>query len=245
MAPRLVRTLKVGCPILLLLLATNLAAAADTADAALNPVTGAIELTDAVPDGGDYQVQYVIKPGEGQTPEVALLTDDAIDNLGPQIKITDGGDTWVVWWRDSETPEVVYRVKDQSTGTWSDEVRLSAENEPSRNPTIARESDTTWIAYEVEGQSGSEIAVAAIVDDPQPIPTINIVATTTYSGDRDVLAQSASGHVWVSWIHSSTQVGWVEYDHGTAEWGTLQLESYSGSTVNAARESIRSAILAP
>ncbi len=239
-----IRTAK-DCFLLLLtlLVAASLANASDVPDAAINPVSGAIEVTDAVLATGDYQIRYAVKPGDGGTTATALLTDNTASDLSPRIDIKDNGDTWVVWWRDAETPEVLCRVRDLATGTWSDETRISGEGESSRHPAITHDGSTTWIAYETNATSGTLIKCAFTNDGPEPFPDATVIAATVFSGDPSALIQSESGHVWVTWIDSATEVKWSEYDKPTGEWSAPQSESYEGSNVDAARKHIRLNIL--
>ncbi len=228
----------------ILLATTTFATAGDPPDAALNPVSGAIEVTDAVLSGSDLDIRYVVKPPDGGATTTAVLTDSTASDLDPRIDIKPSGNTWIVWWRDAETPEVLYRVKNYETGSWASEARVSAEGEAASHPTIVHDESTTWVAYQGQTSSGISIKCSHTDDGPEPIPDATVIATTTFSGNPDALIQSESGHIWASWVDSTTAVTWSELDKGTGEWSTPQAESYEGSTVKAARDAIRSAILA-
>lgn len=231
--------------VLVVLLALAPARASDFPDAAINPVDGAIELTDAVVDGQEKQIRHVIEPLAAEPPEVAILTESASDNLDPRIEIETTGNTWIVWWRDDATAQVLYRVRDYATGAWSAESRVSEVGVGSRNPQIAHDGATTWVAYEAAGSSGISVVLAGTTDSAEPFPTGTTIATTTFTGSLGLTLQSESGHTWVTWVDSSTEVGWSEYNAPSETWGAAQFQGYSGSNVAAARAAIRSAILEP
>lgn len=225
------------------LMATSFAGASDPPDAEANPVSGSIELADSFLDGADYEVRYAVTHDPGETPEAVILSDSGSSDLAPRIDIKSDGETWVVWWRDSATDEVVYRVKDYEAGTWSSEGRISGEGESGRHPSITHNGSRTWVTYETDTISGTGVAVASTVDGAEPFPTATIVATTTSTGSPDVLVRAESNSVWVSWVDSATEVGWSEYDASSGQWSAPSYESYASTTVKQARQNIRAIVL--
>jgi len=77
-------------------------AGSDPPDSELNPVSGKIETIDTSTDAGNHDVRFVSDPGDGYTRATFMVTADPLDDLGPRLSVTNGGDTWVVWWRDGE-----------------------------------------------------------------------------------------------------------------------------------------------
>jgi hypothetical protein len=230
---------------LVALFATSLvalpAAVAEPPDLELNPATGNVESVDIDLASGS-RVRHVFDRGQGGLGTNMTVSAPLANN--PRIAITPEGDTWVVWWKSGVAAEVWLRVRDLGTGTWGTETRVSDPAAASRYPEIVHSGGVAWIAFEVEGGAGWTITLAGISDSPEPIDLL-AVASTSYAGDRDVLAHTAAGHLWVTWVESDTHVGWSEYDEASESWGEPGYESYAGTTVEHARSAIEAAVVGP
>jgi hypothetical protein len=220
-----------------------LVTASDLPDSAVNPVTGYIEVSDAAWTGSDYNARHVVNPGSGQPLQVTVLTTNAADDLGTKLAINASGNTWVTWWRDLATDVVVVRKKTYSNGTWSDEGQISQSDESSRKPVIVHDGTRPWVAFEVTATGGRNIAVVMGSDSPTPWPTRDIVGSTTYSQDLDLTLSSESGKLWITWIDSSSNVAWVQFDYTNQTWSSAATESYTSDSVIAARGRIRTTVL--
>jgi hypothetical protein len=219
---------------------------ADPPDSRSNGITGAIETADTPWSGTNYNVRHVINPGNGNSLLITMLTSDTLNNLGARVLINPvNGDSWVAWWRDDAVDQIVVRRHLNATGTWTAARVQSTSLEGSRRPSVAFDGVRPWMAYEADAAGGgTRLEAKVIEDDPAPFVTAKIVGTTSNTGTTDVLIQAESGRLWVSWVDSSTQVGWSRYDYGTATWGTPAYESYASDSVAAARGRIRSTVLA-
>ena len=220
-----------------------LVTASDLPDSAVNPVTGYIEVSDTTWTGVDYNARHVVNPGSGQPLQLTVLTTNAADDLGTKLALNASGNTWVTWWRDLSTDVVVVRKRTYSSGTWSDEGQISQSGESSRKPVIVHDGTRPWVAFEVTASGGRNIAVVMGSDSPIPWPTRDIVGYTTYSQDLDLTLSSVSGNLWVTWIDSSSQVGWTEYNAGNDTWSSPGYESYASDSVAAARGRIRTTVI--
>jgi len=100
------------------------------------------------------------------------------------------------------------------------------------------------VAFEIDVTSGVSIGVARLDEDPDPFPTRAIVATTE-STILDTRIIADSGHLWVTWVDSTNDVGWSEYDYPPETWAAPSYESYAQDDVQAARGRIRGAVLEP
>jgi len=215
--------------------------ASEPPDLELNPVTGFVESVDIAEQSGD-RVRHVVDEGQAGSRTATLIS--AASGASPRIAISGDGDSWVVWWRDSSTDEVRYTYFDSSTGTWNAEAVISESDEDSRYPELVHHASTTWVAFEAEDGSGDTIiAVTGVIDSPEPFGTRVAIASTDFSGELDVQIQTASGHLWVTWVDSASEVGWSEYDPVSGTWDSPDYEDYTGSTVKAARESIQAEIV--
>lgn len=238
-------TVRVGSLVLLVCACSLPAWGSDPPDSELNPVSGKIETVDASAEGGNYDLRFVADPGGGCARSVFPLTSDPLDDLAPRLTITGSGDTWVVWWRDGEIDTVLARKRTLATDSWSGEITVGNKLESGRHPEIVHDGSTAWVAYELDDVSGDTgVAAAGIHDDVEPVGTRDILATTGYTGDRDLSILSEAGQLWVSWVDSATEVGWSEYDYATETWGSAGYESYAADDVEQARERIRTAVLA-
>ncbi|MBZ5640742.1 MAG: hypothetical protein LAO51_18545, partial [Acidobacteriia bacterium] len=216
--------------------------ASDPPAAVLDVRTGRIVTTDAYWTGSQYQVRCTITYSPGRQ-DAVVVGESAYDDVDPRIALNSTSDTWVVWWRNASTGQVLVRKRTDATATWGDERQVSSGDESSEHPRIVFDGTLPWVAYEVQGANGKNIAVSAVIDDPQPIPLRTLLGTTTYLGDLDVLIASDSGHLWVTWVNSETEIGWSEYDYGTGTWSAPSSESYASDSVDDARERIQSAVL--
>lgn len=231
-----------SCAALLVLAACGLLAAfqPDMPDSAVNPVTGLIEIADPVWSGTNHDIHYVIN---SDPPEDLVVTSNPADDWRPRLAIAHNGDAWVVWWREGNPTTVLSRKRTQSDGSWSAERVLSPAGEDCSNPYAVVDGTGTWVAYEKHGPGAVFIAVGVIIDEPEPIDAPTSIASTGYTGTLDVRAHSESGNLWVTWIDSATEVGWSEFDAASGTWSAAAYESYSGSTVVAARAEIRTTVL--
>lgn len=221
---------------------SGLALASDPPDSAVNPQSGNIEIVDPVWAATNQDINYVINGGPIRNIETAA--DDPLDDRNPRMVIASNGDAWITWWRDDDTDAVLVRRRHYSDGTWDNERVLSSGTESSRNPAIADDGTDRWVAYEFDDGNETTIAVSLIIDEPDPISVRTALANTSYTESRDVLIHVESGNLWVTWIHSSTDVGWVEYDDGSESWSTAGYESYAQDSVVDARDRVRNAVVA-
>jgi len=222
--------------VLIAVVATGALGATEPPDLEQNQVTGYVESVDIAPLSGN-RVRHVEDQGPTGSRTATLISTAA--GSSPRIAIKSNGDSWVVWWRNTSTDEIRYSFYDVSASTWRSEAVISESDEDSSYPELAHEGSTTWVVFEADDGSGeTTIAVSSIIDSPEPFGARVAIASTDFSGELDVQIQVYSGHLWVTWVDSSSEVGWSEYDHNSETWDSPEYEDYTGSTVKAARESI-------
>lgn len=238
-APRKV----LGCLVLFGCIGCAPLLAADTPDAAINTLSGRIEIADPVRTDGQCDVWHIAKLGPDKTPAIFVVSDDPQDDLDPRIVVDPDGDTWIVWWRAAATHEVLVRKRTYSDQSWSGERRVSTANESSRKPSVVHDGSTVWLAYELDDAGGKSIAVNSIIDEPDPIPTRTILGSTSYLGELDVRMHSDSSHLWVTWIDSDAWIGWSEYDTDIDAWTPAAFEPLSAGDTAAARTNIMNGII--
>jgi hypothetical protein len=208
-------------------------------DLELNILTGYLESVDAAPVGG--RIQHVTDRGKGTTRTSALISTEP--GLDPRLAIAGDGDSLVVWWTDAARDKVYCRIRDEASGAWGAERWISDPQVDSRSPEIIYEGGAAWVAYEADNGPSLSVIAMSIIDSPEPIP--QVLATTTFTGNVDVLIHGDEGEVWVTWVDSSTEVGWSAYEPATETWSGAQFQSYVGIGTAAARQAIRVAVLGP
>jgi hypothetical protein len=233
---------KISLAVVLGGLAGGIAVASDPPDSELNPVSGFIETVDSVWQESSYDVRHTTNQGPGQPTLVFMVDEDESDDLAPRVAIASNGNTWVTWWRDAATDQVLIRKRTYSPRAWSTETLVSDPGESSRNPEVVHDGSEAFVAYEFSASVGTSIAVSRIKEDPEPFGR-SVLATTSFTGDVDVLIHTDSGHLWVTWVDSATYVGWSEYAYGTGSWGSALYESYAADSIAAARDRIRAEVL--
>lgn len=215
----------------------------DPPDSEVNPQSGDIETVDPIVVGSNQDIRYVVDHGISTTPDIETVTENALDDRNPRLVISTAGDAWVVWWRDDTVDKVLSRRRDLSEEAWDDERVLSLTSESSSHPAVVHDGTDAWVAYEYLNGTDISIGVATIIDEPDPVDDRIEVASTGFSGEIDVMIHAESGHLWVTWVDSSTYVGWVEYDYTNETWSSAATESYAADTVAEARERIRDEVL--
>ncbi len=233
---------RVSLGALVIVVAAVIVWAVELPDSELNPATGNIETVDAPAEEGNL-VRHVVDPGKGASHSATTISTHAAN--APRIAIKTAGDTWVVWWRDTFVDHVYLTIHDLQEETWSPEQRISESTEESRYPEIVHDASAAWIVYQIDTGSGSEIAGLSIIDSPDPWSTRTIIASSTATGDLDVRIHTEDGHVWTTWVDSTSDVGWSEYDAVAESWELPQYESYAASDVPTARANIRATVLGP
>lgn len=229
----------VGCALCAICSAT----VALASDSRVNPGTGFIETVESFWNGTDHDVRHIEDPGPGSG-TITVLADGSDPELDPRIEIDPAKDTWVVYWRDASTPEVLLRRHDYSAGTWGPERVVSDTSISSSRPVVAIFDSEPWAAYEETVGGTSWIEVGIIQDEADPINSVSSLGSTTYSSPRDVKLHSEAGNLWATWIDSATDVAWAEYDPTSESWSSSTLESYASDSVGLARKRIRLTVLA-
>jgi len=224
-----------------IVLASAASVTVDPPELRINPTSELIETVDATWSGSNFNVRHTQTTTSGEKETSILLTTNSANDLDPRIGIAPDGDVVVVWWRDLSVDKLIYRKRDVTTGLWGAERVVGVTTESSSRPRVIYVGDIAWVAYTIQNPKSRSIGVQIIDDTPEPIRSI--IATTSYTGDLDIQLEAEAGHLWVTWIDSSTLVGYAEYSFESHLWSLPYRESYAGGTVAAARERIRNRIL--
>jgi hypothetical protein len=187
-------------------------------------------------DGQDFEVAYSEWTGAAWSATL-LLTNNSTDDLEPKIEMDAAGRPILTWWR-AGAPSAVYAMRRTSSASWESESPVSQAAEPARAPTLALPLDGyVRVAYEVREGAQRHIVVCkdlrATPEDP-PAYVREVVATTMFDGDSFPVVHTRGSHVWATWVHSDSNVGWSELQNGV--WTLPSMEPYSGpEDIEAAR----------
>ncbi len=224
-----------------IVLASVAAFAVDPPDVHINVMSDLIETVDATWSGSNYNVRYTQTTSAGEQTASLLLTTNAANDVDPRIASSQNGDAAVVWWRDLSTDALLYRKHSFATGAWSAERAAGGAGQSNSHPRVLYAGDKPWVAYQIQNPKNRSVAAQIIDDTPEPITSV--VATTPYSGDLDIRLHAESGHLWLTWIDSSSYVGYAEYRYDSSYWTLPAREPYSAGAVSAALSRIRTRLL--
>jgi len=213
----------------------------DPPDVELNATTGLIETVDSAWAGSNYNVRFTEATVAGELRTTSALTSHAANDLDPRISCSAKGDLVVVWWRDLSTDAVMFRSRAPQSALWAPERALGIASESASRPRIVQVGDKAWVAYQIQKSASRCVGAQVIDDDAEPMRSI--VATTTYGGNLDIQITYESGHLWITWIDSSSRVGYSEFNPTTLLWSPVAVESYAPDSIAAARARIRGRIL--
>ena len=216
-------------------------AGVDPPDLEVNAVSGLIETVDATWSGSNYNVRYTVMNTSGFQSNSLLLSTNSHDDVDPRIAINPSGNAYVAWWRDQSVDAVVYRKHTYLTGAWSAERTVGLASESNSRPRVIYDGGKIWVGYQIQNARSRSIGVQIIDDDPEPVRSI--IGTTSYTGDIDLQIQFEAGHLWVTWIDTSSRAAYSEYSYDKRTWSSTAYESYSSDSVDAARTRIRNLIL--
>jgi hypothetical protein len=237
----MLRAIRRYAAIVAIALASATAFGVDPPDARINPVASLIETVDSAWYGNDYNVRYTATTIDGAETISYFLTTNTANDVDPRIAIAPSGDTAVVWWRDLATDAVMYRKHSFTTGLWSAERLAGTALKSNSHPRVAFANGKFWLAFQIQNTKNRSVAAQVIDDTPEPIPAI--VATTAFPGDLDIRLHVESGHLWLTWIDSSSYVGYSEYLYTSQYWAIPAREPFSAGGVLTALARIRSRIL--
>lgn len=222
-------------------LAADAVHASDPPASAVNPVDSEIETVETWWGGTGYDIRHT-DPNGGQS-LITVLSTHADTDRGARILINPAGDTWVAWWRDGATDEVLYRKRASGASSWSLEEVVSPSDDDASRPHLVWDGTSAWIVFVADPGGGADrrIRAATIFEDPVPFG----VASTSFAGDLDPRIHHDDGHLWVTWVDSSDDLGWSEYDYASRTWGTVGYEGYAQDSVEDARARVAGAVLTP
>jgi hypothetical protein len=183
----------------------------------VNPVSMHAEVVWAYQDPNDSQIAFAESLDTGGWTPIFILASTTSDELDPKIGFSPTGGTKIVYWRDDATPKVFIIERRSPTDLWTSPTRVSSGNDPARHPSVAVAQGKVHVAYEVDVPSGGkDIIISGRADDPNSGGTFQpeLIAHTSYTGQTKLQVESraSASTLWVSWVHSATQVGYSKFN---------------------------------
>ena len=114
-------------------------------------------------NGSNTELAVSLLTGSGWSVP-AVLTNDAAEDVDPQVAFDRNGLPIVVWCRSSVAPVILITRRD-AAGNWSREIAVSGLGESARHPSIVTtDAGATFLAYEVDGGTTTEVIVSRMLD---------------------------------------------------------------------------------
>jgi hypothetical protein len=186
--------------------------------------------------GGAWSAPIVIASGPGDDLDPAWFQDAA-------------GRQHAAWWRAGAAGAggmILHAWREPGQPAFSAEEIVSAPGEAARNPSLTvLPSGEVLIAYETDSVLGVRRVIVASKDLGSGGYQRQVLAESSYSGSLSPEVGARAGKAWVSWIDSTSAVGYSRRTDG--EWMTPSgAEPYQGANdAPRARITARSRMIAP
>lgn len=189
--------------------------------AIFNPDSQTFEVVWAQHDGNDYEI--VISRWEGDHwSAIAQLTDNATDDLDPDMVVAEGNETRISFWTPSG---IQMMTRTSGSSTWGLPQPVNVGAMPSAGAAIQQE-----IAYQQTNLiTGDSSIVYGWNDGSWNSSTL---VTTTFTGiagtgDLDVRIHVECGHTWIVWESAMDSLSWCEVTNNSC--APIQSETISGA----------------
>jgi hypothetical protein len=168
--------------------------------------------------------------------EPTTLAENGQIAAQPKMAFSDNGDLAAVWVNTAD--EIVLRKHTYETSQWADEIFVSNTGDVATNPSALAYGNSAFVSYEIiPGSGGRKVEVSLV--DPEPAIERTLVRTTQSSDPLHAELHTEWAVIWLDWIDSTSNLGYSVWST-EGGWGTVQFESYTGTTdIDAARERIR------
>jgi hypothetical protein len=213
----------------------------------VNPVTGRAERVCVEWDGHDHEVYWYERDEAGVWSARTRLTDNAAEDVSPQLAFDSSGGTGVAW-RESRAGGVIRYRGRSGSGEWQDAcVQVSAAEDDASAPSVVFHEETAWVGWHELAPDGEVLLRGGFGTSPQPWPLVFDLTPplgVEVSERLDLEIKSEHGRLWLVWADSPDRLGYSEWNEIDSSWGATRYETFSGESDRpAAKERVRAAVL--
>jgi len=157
-----------------------------------------------------------------------VLADHLDDALDPKLLVDPSdGTVHLVYWISEQSPRVMHRQAPADLSSWTAAVQVSDTGEPASRPHGAIHGGALRVVYEAHngglGEPPLEIVMATRDGSTFSTETVEI---SYYPEKNWPEIHSAAGRLWIDWVDSETEVGWVELN-AQGQWDPVEHEPYA------------------
>jgi hypothetical protein len=155
------------------------------------------------------------------------VADSSADELDPILVLDKSdGSIHLLYWVLDGTPRVMHRQAPADLSSWSAPVQVSQPGEIACRPSGAIHEGILQVVYEVHsfsyGSAPRQVVLAA--QDGQTFSS-EVLVTTQYDGDNWPQVHSTRDKLWVDWIDTECDMGWMRRQPGGG-WEPVQTEFF-------------------
>jgi hypothetical protein len=180
------------------------------------------------PTGYDVVISR-FEQGAWTTPQV--IAGGTGNQLDPKLALDSTGSIHLLYWVDSDPPQVFHVSAPHDLSSWSAPIRVSDAAEPSLRPSGVVWNGVLRVAYEVHnfgtGQTPREVVLARY-ENGVFVP--EVVAITNNLGEVRPEVHSHGGKLWVDWIDYEDGTGggelaWTRLN-ASGQWEPIRYEPF-------------------
>ncbi len=220
----------------------------DEPDVAYHPTTGNPVVVWAYNNGTERDIALAYWTGTSWS-AVDFLTASADDEVDPRVFVERNGTIHVVWWVDSNDPQVMLMTRHHDADFWETPIQVSPVGQTGRRPSVAVFNDDVWILMERDQSVGETAPQPELALFRRDATGAEFVEHSSYSplGDQtsprlDVL----NGHMWASWRQSTTHFAYASFsDPGWSAVEQLGWTDDSWLGLENARKTIARLVIVP
>jgi hypothetical protein len=165
--------------------------------------------------GTSGEIAFTEWTEEGWTPTV-LLTADAADDTSPFISSDPDGRERIAWTRTVGGDDSIWLIeREPGAEEWTDARQITSSG---RRPSIEIDDIRMMIAYERDAPGGG-LEVVLHTRGKGVTPSTQVITTSPRETRLDVEVHVHYGTVWIDWMQSDTEFGFVRLNEDGA-WGT-------------------------
>ncbi len=185
----------------------------DEPDVAYHPTTGNPVVVWAYNNGAERDIALAYWTGTSWS-AVDFLTGSADDEIDPKVFVERNGTIHVVWWVDSNDPQVMLMTRDHDADFWEAPIQVSPVGQTGRRPSVAVFNDVLWILMERSlsvGETAPQPELALFRRDAAGVEFVEHSSYALLGVDASPRLDVLSGHMWASWRQSATQFAYASF----------------------------------